>query len=231
MILKGSNVLLAGASGAIGSSLYSSIESMGADILAISSKTGYDMQLDLTKEYSIEKLRGHLSYTFIPDVIICCSGILHNDDFLPEKKLADFSSEWFFKSAEMNIISHVNLAKAVDPLIEKNKSVIWVSLSAMVGSISDNKLGGWYTYRMTKAALNMFVRGLSIEWHRKAKDSAVVAIHPGTTDSQMSKPFSIRKDKLYSPQLTADRIISVIESLSAGDTGSFINWNGNEIEW
>ena len=173
------------------------------------------MQLDLTKEYSIEKLRGHLSYTFVPDIIICCSGILHDDETLPEKKLADFTSDWFLKSVDMNILTHVNLAKAVDPLIEKTRPVTWVSLSAMVGSISDNRLGGWYTYRMNKAALNMFVKGLSIEWHRKSKGSTVISIHPGTTDSQMSKPFSIRKDKLYSPQLTAERIISVVENLSA----------------
>jgi len=132
---------------------------------------------------------------------------------------------------DVNVLTHVLLAQCLENHIVTKEEFKWVSLSAMVGSISDNYLGGWYSYRMTKAALNMFIRGLAIEWKRKNPNASVVAMHPGTTDSPMSSPFKVRPDKLYSPDLSANRIVKVIDSLDPSRTGLFINWDGNLINF
>lgn len=101
----------------------------------------------------------------------------------------------------------------------------------MVGSISDNRLGGWYSYRMSKASLNMFIRNLAIEWGRKAPGSLVVAQHPGTTDTHLSQPFQagIAEGKLYSVELTASRLITVMQGLTAQQHGALLHWDGSVI--
>ena len=101
----------------------------------------------------------------------------------------------------------------------------------MVGSITDNQLGGWYSYRMSKAALNMFIKTLSIEWQRKAPDSIVVATHPGTTDSALSEPFqaNIKDGKLYTPELTAERLSRILEELNAEQNGHLLHWDGSVL--
>ena len=231
MNYENKNVIVAGASGAIGSELVNSLTDLGADVLTISSRKGADIQVDLSNQYSIEGLNLKISATFIPDIVICCNGLLHDDGHMPEKQLSEIDEEWFLRSTKVNVLSHVNLAKAIEPLLSKAHSLKWISLSAMVGSITDNYLGGWYSYRMTKAALNMFIKGLSIEWKRKFPLSTVIAIHPGTTKSPMSAPFSVKKDKLYSTEMTSERILTVTDSLNIEDTGSFFNWNGEKLEW
>ena len=140
------------------------------------------------------------------------------------------SQDWLQKSMMVNVMPHVHLAQAIAPNI-KQHPIKWLSLSAMVGSLSDNNLGGWYSYRMSKAALNMFIRNLSIEWQRKSPKNIVVAVHPGTTESELSAPFqkNIAKDKLYSQELTAQRISNFVESLSADQNGTLLHWDGSNI--
>ncbi|MDF1762872.1 MAG: cell-cell signaling protein CsgA, partial [Oleibacter sp.] len=114
-------------------------------------------------------------------------------------------------------------------LVKRSKPIQWVSLSAMVGSIEDNSLGGWYSYRMSKAALNMFVKNLSIEWGRKAPGSIVAALHPGTTESPLSEPFQagIAEGKLYSRAETAERLIRVMRELNPEQHGKLLHWDGS----
>lgn len=116
-------------------------------------------------------------------------------------------------------------------MLNRQRPVKWISLSAMVGSISDNRLGGWYSYRMSKASLNMFIRNLAIEWGRKAPGSLVVAQHPGTTDTHLSQPFQagIAEGKLYSVELTASRLITVMQGLTAQQHGALLHWDGSVI--
>lgn len=106
-------------------------------------------------------------------------------------------------------------------------------MSAKVGSLEDNSLGGWYSYRMTKAALNMFIKNLSIECARKSSNILVASIHPGTTDSELSKPFqrNISPEKLYSAEQTADRLIAVMNNLSKHQHGKLLNWDGQLLPY
>ena len=168
-----------------------------------------------------------------PELVIQCAGILHAEGKRPEKTLMQITESWLHENLSANLIAHVHLAQAVNQFVSKRQPLRWVSLSAMVGSISDNQLGGWHSYRMSKAALNMFVRNLHIEWQRKSPESVAVALHPGTTESELSKPFqaNIRPDKLYTKQTTAKRLSDVIENLTPEKSGKLLHWDGSEIDF
>lgn len=223
--------LIVGTNGAIGSSLEAKYKAEGWTVKTISSGPNQGLRLDLTNESNVDHIETYLKDQGCPDLIIHCSGLLHDSSNMPERTLEELNVDWLMKSLEVNLISHVNLAKAINHVMTKDKALTWVSLSAMVGSISDNGLGGWYSYRTSKAALNMFIKTLSIEWKRKNKGNRTFLIHPGTTKSKMSAPFSVRKDKLYAPELSAQRIYDVIENTGTEANGQFYNWNSEHIPW
>ena len=168
-----------------------------------------------------------------PDIVIACQGILHDEHHQPEKNLSQLSLPWLQHSIEVNLWSHIALAQQLAPLVRRQHPLRWVSLSAMVSSIEDNRLGGWYSYRMTKAALNMFIKNLSLEWQRKSPQSCVVALHPGTTDTALSQPFqgNIAEGKLYQSDTTASRIAAVIEQLTPEHSGALYHWDGSRLPW
>lgn len=228
MITK--KLLLVGANGSIGKALSGVYRHAGWEVISISRNKESDLTVDLSLEESFGETYTFLQKLGCPDMVINCNGVLHDDHHMPERRLKDLNVEWLTKSFSVNLQSHINLAKALDNVLT-TKTFTWVSLSAMVGSITDNYLGGWYSYRMSKASLNMFVKNLSIEWKRKNKDNRVFAIHPGTTKSYMSSPFKVKKDKIYQPELSAQRIYSVIEAANSDLNGQFLNWNGEIIPW
>lgn len=168
-----------------------------------------------------------------PDVVIACQGILHDEHHQPEKNLSQLSLPWLQHSVEVNLWSHIALAQQLAAVVRRQHPLRWVSLSAMVGSIEDNRLGGWYSYRMTKAALNMFIKNLSLEWQRKSPQSCVVALHPGTTDTALSQPFqtNIAAGKLYRSDVSASRIAAVIEQLTPEHSGALYHWYGSRLPW
>ncbi len=110
---------------------------------------------------------------------------------------------------------------------------VFASISARVGSIGDNRLGGWYAYRGAKAAQNMFTKTLSVEWARSRRNVTCVALHPGTTDTELSRPFqaNVPPEKLFPPERTVRQLLGVIDGLVTGDTGRFLAWDGSEIPW
>jgi len=166
-------------------------------------------------------------------VIINCIGLLHNSIVQPEKTLQNITernlTEYFYVNATLPAL----LLKYFSPLLTKNKPCVYANLSAMVGSISDNTLGGWYGYRASKAALNMLTKTTAIELTRNNKNAAVIALHPGTTKSRLSAPFTKNHSelKLFSPELTATRLKLVLDTITPEQTGSFFHWNGNKLEW
>jgi NAD(P)-dependent dehydrogenase (short-subunit alcohol dehydrogenase family) len=125
------------------------------------------------------------------------------------------------------------LAKHLEPLLPSRQRAVFASLSARVGSIGDNRLGGWYAYRGAKAAQNMYLRTLSIELARRARGTICVALHPGTTNTDLSQPFQGRvpADKLFSPRLAVEQLLGVIDRLALADNGGFYAWNGDPIPW
>ena len=134
---------------------------------------------------------------------------------------------------EANTIGPALVAKHLLPQLARDRKSVFAALSARVGSIRDNKLGGWYAYRASKAALNMLIKTLSIEHGRRWPQSAVVALHPGTVDTQLSRPFSGRvpRSQLATPAEAAHRLLQVIDGLGAEDTGRLFAWDGSRIPW
>lgn len=180
--------------------------------------------------------------------VLICNGVLHgtqhnNETMMPEKKLEDINAE------QLEAVFHANtvvpmlwLSKLV--LLLKGKEATQVALfSARVGSISDNKSGGWYSYRASKAALNMLIQNSAIEYARRAKNVKLIAFHPGTTDTPLSKPFqrSVPKDKLFTPEFVASQLLAIMNSvemnaieghsIEGNRNAAFLDWNNQAINW
>ena len=167
------------------------------------------------------------------EVIINCIGLLHNAIVKPEKSLDKLSERSLSEYFRVNATIPALLLKTLVPLLPKKKISVFASLSAMIGSISDNKIGGWYGYRASKAALNMLIKTTSVELSRSYPKTAIIALHPGTTRSKLSAPFTknLPEERLYTPIETAKRLKRVIDSCNSDNTGSFFHWSGNELEW
>lgn len=167
------------------------------------------------------------------DLVIHAAGILHDDSLQPEKSVSQCDPDKLKKLFEINSVGPLMTARALLPLQPRNKLFTFVALSAMVGSIGDNRLGGWYGYRASKAALNQFIRTLAHECRVSHPQAAIAAIHPGTTDTALSRPFqrNIDPQRLYTPEQTASRILGTIDAIGVGDSGGFFNWDGSEIPW
>lgn len=229
------SIVIAGASTGIGQALYQQLKRESLDAVYTISRrnTGSsNLQADLSNPADIARVREFLQ-EIQPSQIFCCAGQLHDQDHMPEKRLSQINDEWIFQSLRANLLSHIHLAQALDPILTRKHALKWISLSAKVGSLDDNALGGWYSYRMSKAALNMFIKNLSIEWARKSSDILVASVHPGTTDSELSKPFQshIVSDRLYTPQQTAIRLISIMQRLSSAQHGKLLLWDGSVIAY
>lgn len=195
-------------------------------------------QLDPTSEQDISHFVKPLIDEGVKyDWVINCTGFLSNDASGPEKRLADVSAEFFIENIRVNTLPTLLLAKHINPLFNDSSSAgapaVFAVVSAKVGSISDNRLGGWYSYRASKAALNMAVKTLSIEWQRRYKKRCVVALHPGTTQSPLSKPFSahVPSGKYFTAEQTARYLVDQLLKLQPENTGEFIAWSGERLEW
>ena len=149
----------------------------------------------------------------------------------PEKSLAELDPDWLLKNFTVNTVGPAIVAKHFLPLFPVDRRAVFAVLSARVGSIGDNKLGGWYGYRASKAALNQLVRTLSIEEKRRNDRSIVVALHPGTVDTPLSQPFqaNVRPDQLFAPDRAAVQLLDVLDGLKAPDSGKHFGWDGAEI--
>ena len=168
------------------------------------------------------------------DLVIVATGILHRDpDIRPEKRLADLDAETIAEVLRINAIGPALLAKHFLPLLRRDDKSAFAAISARVGSISDNRLGGWASYRASKAALNMLMRTFSIEQSRINPGSLVVTLHPGTTDTPLSQPFqrNVPEGKLFEPSFVAERLLAVVDGLTSDDSGGFFAWDGSPIEY
>lgn len=167
------------------------------------------------------------------DWLINCAGMLHDATNGPEKSISSFNSEHFHNSMNINCLPTLLLGKYARAVLRDSPRGVFATVSARVGSISDNRLGGWYSYRASKAALNMVLKCLSIEWARNAKSLRVAALHPGTTDSRLSEPFqkNVPEGKLFSAEKTARLLLEQIEKLHESKSGTFIAYDGEQIPW
>ena len=190
--------------------------------------------LDLEDDNSFVSFENQLSLFNQPiRLVINTSGFLHSDIIKPEKRLSNVNRSTIIKNFSVNSIAPILIAKSIEKFIRPEVPFSYASLSARVGSIGDNRLGGWYSYRASKAAQNQFLKTLSVEWRRKFPNSVVSLLHPGTCDTQLSKPFqsSVPKDKLFTPKQSAEYLISIISNQGPSDTGKFLAWDSSVIPW
>lgn len=187
--------------------------------------------IDLTDERSIIDASGCLSDTSV-DLVIVASGILHHEDVQPEKCLKRLDSNSFNTVMQINALAPMLVAKHFLPRMRKQGKSVFAALSARVGSISDNRLGGWYSYRASKAALNMLLKTFSIESRRTHPQLIVAGLHPGTVATGLSHPFqrNVQPEKLFSPQQSAGYLLNVIDMLDCKDSGNVFGWDGLPIE-
>lgn len=197
-------------------------------------------QLNPTNEQDLAALADSINRQQLsPSLIINACGLLHNSKGLqPEKKIEDFNAKNFYHIIEANTVITPLIAKHLLPLLNNSSKSqqttgVFASISARVGSISDNYLGGRYSYRASKAALNQIIKTLSIETQRRFKHCAVLALHPGTTDTGLSQPFqtNVPEGKLFTPEFAIEKMMSILEKVSLDDNGKFFAWDGEIIEW
>ncbi|MEM9180025.1 MAG: SDR family NAD(P)-dependent oxidoreductase [Pseudomonadota bacterium] len=190
------------------------------------------MSLDLGREDSILAAATEISETGALDQVILTTGILSEGDAIkPEKSLRQQDRDAFKTVFAVNTIGPALVAKYFIPIMPRKSRAVFAALSARVGSISDNRIGGWHAYRASKAALNMLIRNYAIEQGRRNDQFIAVSLHPGTVDTALSKPFQsgVPEKQLFSPDQSAAYLLSVIDALSPDQSGKAFDWAGQEI--
>ncbi len=235
------NIAIIGSSGAIGSAFTKQLAGLYPDatIYAFSrsssgnlAKNAIHHKIDYNNEAIIEIAASFAAKKAPLDMVIVATGILHDGEMMPEKSLKDLSAEKFHSLFAANTIAPALIAKHFIPKLAKDRRVVFAVLSARVGSISDNQLGGWYAYRASKAALNMIIKNAAIETARQNKQAIVVGLHPGTVDSYLSKPFqgNVPNGKLFTPDFAVSNMLNVLELLTPEGSGKCFAWDGEEIQ-
>ncbi|HSG91570.1 MAG TPA: SDR family NAD(P)-dependent oxidoreductase [Pseudomonadales bacterium] len=235
----GCNALVVGASGGIGAAIARALddEDRVTRVLrtARGGGTGDLLALDLADDDSIAACAERVAErTARLDLVVICAGLLHDEaaGVMPEKRLAQLSRSALERSFQVNAFGPLLLAAALAPLLPRRTACVWATLSARVGSIGDNRLGGSYAYRGAKAAQNQFTRTLAIELGRRHKGLACVALHPGTVATDLSAPFrSAEARGVMTPDASAGHLLDVIDGLDARASGRFLAWDGSEIPW
>ncbi len=233
--MSNKTAVIIGASGGIGGAMADVLEQEDqySRIIRLSRGAKSPIKLELSSEDSITLAAKWLQDQGIkPNLVFVATGLLHNGQQGPEKSMSDLNADWMQENYRVNAVGPALIAKHFLPLMPKNEVTIFAAMSARVGSISDNRLGGWYGYRAAKAALNMIIRNLSIEWARKNKRSIIVALHPGTVDTGLSKPFqsNVPPGKLFDSERAALQLLDVLDGLKPVDTGKIFAWDGEEIK-
>ncbi|MHC5726038.1 MAG: SDR family NAD(P)-dependent oxidoreductase [Nostoc sp.] len=192
------------------------------------------LKMDITDELQIveavQKISAQVDKLHL---VVNCVGLLHEDTLQPEKSLRQINSENLLRYFQINSIGAVLLTKHLLPLFRHGEHSVFATISAKLGSIGDNQLGGWYGYRASKAALNMLMRTTAIEYKRSCPKALIVTLHPGTTDTRLSRPFqrNVPAEQLFSVERTVIQLLAVIEQLQEGDSGQFFSWNGSRLPW
>ncbi|MBX3726248.1 MAG: SDR family NAD(P)-dependent oxidoreductase [Xanthomonadales bacterium] len=241
-------VLVTGASGGVGGALVAALDADPgvAVLLAVGGRRQpalprpdlpgrHSLACDLTDPGELAGLAtraGELAGGGL-DLVINAAGLLHGPGVRPEKALAQLRLEALQAVFAVNAFAPVLLAQALLPLLRHGEPAVFASLSARVGSIGDNRLGGWYAYRAAKAAQNQLMRSFAIELRRLNPAAACLLLHPGTVDTALSQPFraGLGPTQVISPTQAAGHLLAVIANVSPADSGSFLAWDGRPIPW
>ncbi|MBN8807652.1 MAG: SDR family NAD(P)-dependent oxidoreductase [Sphingomonas sp.] len=234
MVDKQRSAVVIGAGGAIGAALAEVIaeEDTFATVHRFARSASGAAHLDLDDESSIASAVAHVAGGPPPTLVIVATGLLHDDAGNgPEKALRDLDPAWLARTFAVNAIGPAIVAKHFLPLMPRGERTVFAALSARVGSITDNRLGGWYGYRAAKAALNQLIRTIAIEDRRRNERGIVVGLHPGTVDTPLSRPFqgNVAPGQLFAPDRAAVQLLDVIDGLRPADSGKLFAWDGVEI--
>jgi len=223
--------LVIGSSGGIGAALLRELERNDAFAATIGLGRSSVPALDLLDEASIAACAAHVASIGVPRLIIDATGVLHSATLQPEKSWRQLDAKQMAHAFAINAIGPALLMKHLLPMLPREGKSVFASLSARVGSIGDNRLGGWYSYRASKAALNQLVHTAAVELKRRQPAAICVALHPGTVRTALSSPFGKDSLDVQSPDLAAARLLDVIDHLGIDDSGGFFDHHGQPVPW
>lgn len=223
--------VIIGARGGIGSAFADALEQDPNYAQLIRFHRASDLPVNITDEASIVAAAASLADTEHPiSLVIVATGVLHSAAKGPEKSLRELDPEWMMENYRINAVGPALVAKHFLPIMAKQGPICFAALSARVGSISDNRLGGWHSYRASKAALNMFVRNFAIEWQRKNPQSVIVGLHPGTVETALSAPFKGNPaHERFTPARAAKDMLSVLQGLEPEQSGQIFAYDGSLV--
>jgi len=221
--------IVIGSTGGIGDALVRKLRADGHSVTALSRTS--TPPIDLADEATIAAAAVRLAADAPYDLILVATGILQTATIAPEKTFRDLTPATLAAYFAINATGPALIAKHFLPLLPKTGRSVFAALSARVGSIGDNRLGGWYGYRASKAALNMLVKTLAIELARNRPEALCVALHPGTVDTSLSKPFQrgVAPEKLFTADHSAERLLDVLDQLTPEQTGNCFAWDGQRV--
>ncbi len=225
----GFRALIIGASGGIGAALVRRLEADPSCVEVVGLGRGSTPAIDFDDEPSIEAAAQALEHRGRFHLVVVATGVLHTERFMPEKRLGQLSYAQLMSTFRVNAFGPALVLAKFAPLLDRQRSVMAV-LSAKVGSIEDNRLGGWYSYRSSKAALNMLLKTAAIEVQRSNPEAILVALHPGTVDSSLSGPFRGASIGRAANDVAVD-LLQVLDTLRPSDTGRFFSYRGERLPW
>lgn len=193
------------------------------------------MRMDVEDEQTLADAMAQVQrFGGILHAVIVTAGVLHDTDMRPERRLADLQVDAAERSFRVNALGPALVLKHAEPLLRQTGGTAYfASISARVGSIGDNRIGGWYSYRSAKAAQNQFVHTAAIELARRQPDLTCVTLHPGTVDTALSEPFQgrVKPEKLFSVERASQQLLEVLDGLGPSDSGGFFAWDGQPVPW
>ncbi|MBJ7484466.1 SDR family NAD(P)-dependent oxidoreductase [Brevundimonas sp.] len=221
--------VIIGASGGIGRAVADAAEASGrfAVVHRLSrSGTGFDLK----DEASIAVAAAEVAQGPAPTLVFVATGVLHHGE-APERSYRAMTAEHLLRDYRVNTVGPALVAKHFLPLLPRDQRAVFAALSARVGSIGDNRLGGWHSYRASKAALNMILKNLSIEIARSHPQAVVAGLHPGTVATDLSAPFQkgVAEGKLFDAAYSAERLLAVLDGLTTADSGGVFAWDGARV--
>ncbi len=239
--VPGASVVV-GANGGIGSALAQQLAARGETVIALSrtdcAQYPHSLRLDLRQDDSIDQACEAIRQQLAQQqgslrAIYICSGILHAPALRPERRIEDLDSSAFETVMRINALGPLRLLAGLKPLLPRACTTRIAAISARVGSISDNRLGGWYSYRCSKAALNMGLQTLAVELRRSHPECSVTLFHPGTTDTALSKPFqqNVPAGKLFTAERAARQFLTVLDQRGGQAGAAFLDWAGKPISF
>ena len=228
---KAGVAVIFGATGGIGGALVEAIRTADQFEQVIAFSRSTSPSIELLDEGSLERAAAFAAARGELRLVVDATGFLHDDRHGPEKSLRELDATKLARSFALNAIGPALLMKHVLPRLPRSGKAVFATLSARVGSIGDNRLGGWYSYRASKAALNQLVRTAAVELARRFPQALCVALHPGTVATSLSTPFSATGLEVHSAPAAARHLLAVIDLLSADASGQFFDWRGQPVPW